>query len=179
MKLLIIFGPPAVGKLSVGRLIEEQTSYKLFHNHAVMDGIMHIFGRNTPSEDRLSRLVRENVIREAAASGIDLIFTYVWNFSSDKGRQNIAAYKDIYESHGGTVRFVELTAPSDVRAARADDPARHREKPSAPKRGDILADGEASKFDSPSPFYYPEDYLRIDTVGKSPQRIAKDIIAWQ
>lgn len=58
MKLLILFGPPAVGKTTIGKLIESTTDFKLFHNHMVMDGIMHIFGVGTPSEDRLSKIVR-------------------------------------------------------------------------------------------------------------------------
>src|SRR5688500_8223965 len=107
MNLLILFGPPAVGKLTVGKLLERQTGFTLFHNHAIMDDIMHIFGRGTPSEDRLSRVIRENVIQEAAEAQIDLIFTYVWNFSKDKGKQNIDSYKQHYESRGGKVYFVE------------------------------------------------------------------------
>jgi cytidylate kinase len=179
MKLLIIFGPPAVGKLTVGKLLEERTGFKLFHNHAVMDGIMHIFGRNTPAEDRLSRLVRENVIQEAAGAGIDLIFTYVWNFSRDKGRQNIDAYKQLYESRGGKVYFVELTASSEVRAERATDPERHRRKPSAPTAREISEEGETPRFTSPSPFFYPDTYLHIDTAHKTPEQIAAEIVTWQ
>lgn len=179
MKLLIIFGPPAVGKLTVGKLIEAQTDYKLFHNHAVIDGIMHIFGRGTPAEDRLSRIVRESVIKEAADSGINLVFTYVWNFSRDKGRHNIDAYKALYESRGGEVLFVELVAPAAVRAERAGDPARHRIKPSAPTPEDVTAEGDSPKFKSPAPFYYPDVYLQIDTANKTPNEIAAQIIDWQ
>jgi len=89
MKLLILFGPPAVGKTTIGKLIERATDFKLFHNHMVMDGIMHIFGVGTPSEDRLSKMVRTNIIEEAASQGTNLIFTYVWNFGKEKGKVNI------------------------------------------------------------------------------------------
>lgn len=66
MKLIIIFGPPAVGKTTVGKILEQKTDFKLFHNHMVMDGVMHLFGVGSPSEDKLSRLIRENIIKEAA-----------------------------------------------------------------------------------------------------------------
>jgi len=33
MQLVIIFGPPAVGKMTVGRALAERTGFKLFHNH--------------------------------------------------------------------------------------------------------------------------------------------------
>ena len=120
MKLLIIFGAPAVGKATVGKLIASQTDFKLFHNHMIMDGVMDLFGVGTLSENRLSKLIRTAVIEEAASSGIDLIFTYVWNFGSERGKDNISIYKDIYESRGGEVFFIELTASLLTRVERAD-----------------------------------------------------------
>jgi hypothetical protein len=179
MKLLILFGPPAVGKMTVGNIIEQRTDYKLFHNHAIMDSVMHIFGRGTPAEDRLSRGIREQVIDEAANSGINLIFTYVWNFSRDKGKQNIDAYKQLYESRGGSVCFVELIAPQEIRAQRAADPERYRVKAHAPTSDDIANEQQNVKYQSPSPFFYPENYLQIDTTDKRPADIAATIIDWQ
>ena len=178
MKLLIIFGAPAVGKLTVGKLVEEQTDFKLFHNHAIMDGVMHIFGRGTQAEDRLSRLIREQIIDEAANSGVNLIFTYMWNFSREKGKHNIDAYKQLYESRGGTVCFVELVASSEVRAERATDPERYRLKANAPT-SEVIANEDQNKFQSPSPFFYPNAYLKIDTSDKQPAQIATEIIDWQ
>lgn len=52
MKLLVLFGPPAVGKMTIGKAIEDRSDFKLFHNHMVMDGIMRLFGVGSESEDR-------------------------------------------------------------------------------------------------------------------------------
>jgi hypothetical protein len=175
MKFLILFGAPAVGKFTVGKLIEERTDFKLFHNHSIMDGVMHIFGKNSPAEDRLSRLIRENVIREAADTGIDLIFTYVWNFAKEKGKNNIDAYKQAYEARGGEVYFVELVAPIDVRIDRAASPDRFRDKANTAGPDAVKGYG-AENYISPSPFYYPEKYLQINTTDKSPQEITRQII---
>ena len=84
-KLLVIFGPPAVGKLTVAKEVVGLTDFKLFHNHMIMDGVMHLFGVGTPSEDKLSRIIRESIVREASETGVSLIFTYVWNFAKEKG----------------------------------------------------------------------------------------------
>jgi hypothetical protein len=176
MKLLVLFGPPAVGKTTVGQLIEKQTNFKLFHNHMVMDGVMHIFGVGTPTEDKLSKIIRTAVIETAADDGIDLIFTYVWNFGREKGKQNIDAYKQLYESRGGEVQFVELVAPLGARIARANGPDRLRYKTHAPRGDDVAALEKARNFTSPSPFYYPEMYLQIDTTNKSPEQVAQEII---
>lgn len=178
MKLLIIFGPPAVGKLTVGKLIETQTGFKLFHNHAIMDGVMHIFGKGTPAENRLSRIIREHVIEEAAGAGIDLIFTYVWNFALEKGKHNIDRYKEIYEQRGGEVYFVELSAPLAVRAVRAASPDRHRHKPHTADAEEVRRLDQAQSFVPPVPFFYTNHYLRIDASEKLPQEIASEIIAW-
>lgn len=176
MKLLILFGPPAVGKTTVGKIIESKTTFKLFHNHMVMDGVMHIFGVGTPSEDRLSKLIRTQVIQEAANAGIDLIFTYVWNFAREKGKHNIDAYKDIYESLGGEVLFVELVAPLDVRIQRASGSDRRQLKTHAPDAKEVARLESKLNFTSPSPFFYPNAYRQIDTTGKSPEEVAQTIL---
>jgi hypothetical protein len=179
MKLLVLFGPPSVGKMTVGKCIEEQTNFKLFHNHMVMDGVMHIFGKNTPPEDRLSRLIRESIILEAAASNIDLVLTYVWNFSLDKGKQNMDAYTRLYESQGGSVVFVELTAPLAVRKERAANPSRFDAKTYTADADEVARLEATRNFTSPSPFFYPNQYLKIDTTACAPKDTAKIIIDWQ
>lgn len=176
MKLLIFFGPPAVGKTTVGKIIEAQTDFKLFHNHMVMDGVIHIFEHNSPAEERLSRLIRGSIIEEAAKSGVDLIFTYVWNFSRDKGKQNIDAYKNIYEQHGGEVQFVELVASLDERVTRAGSPDRFKYKTYTASADDV-ANKDQAIFDSPEQFYYPGSYTQIDTTGKTADQVAKEVVA--
>lgn len=177
MKLLILFGPPAVGKTTIGKLIESTTDFKLFHNHMVMDGIMHIFGVGTPSEDRLSKIVRTNIIEEAASQKMNLIFTYVWNFSREKGKANIDAYKKIYESRGGEVLFVELVAPLEVRVERAGSLDRQQTKAHAPDPERVAYLEKNLGLESPSPFFYPEQYRKIDTANKTPAQTAEEIIA--
>lgn len=176
MKLLILFGPPAVGKTTIGKLIESKTEFKLFHNHMVMDGVMHIFGVGTPSEDRLSKIIRTKIIEEAASQGASLIFTYVWNFSKEKGRANVDSYKEIYESHGGEVLFVELIAPLETRVKRAGSLDRRQTKMHAPGPERVAYLEKNLDLESPSPFFYPEAYRRIDTTDKTAGQVAQEII---
>ena len=37
MKLVILFGPGAVGKMTVGKALAEITELKLFHNHMSLE----------------------------------------------------------------------------------------------------------------------------------------------
>jgi hypothetical protein len=142
----------------------------------VMDGIMHIFGVGTPSEDHLSKVVRTQIIEEAADTNLNLIFTYVWNFGREKGKNNIDTYKTIYESHGGEVLFVELTAPLDVRVDRANDPNRRQLKAHAPDAKRVAELDTSLNLTSPSPFFYPGSYTKIDTTDKAPEQIADEVI---
>lgn len=176
MKLLILFGPPAVGKTTVGKIIEKKTNFKLFHNHMIMDGIMNIFGVGTPTEDLLSREIRSRVIEEAANNNLDLIFTYVWNFNKEKGRNNIDKYKDIYESRGGIVLFIELDAPLEVRIKRGDNKKRLKEKIHAPNGNRVKMLENMLDFNSPDPFYYPKIYKKINIAKVKPEIVADEII---
>ncbi|HEY5442147.1 MAG TPA: hypothetical protein VIJ68_01265 [Candidatus Saccharimonadales bacterium] len=43
MKLIIIYGPPAAGKHTVGQKLSELTGYKFFYNHLTVDVVRALF----------------------------------------------------------------------------------------------------------------------------------------
>ena len=43
MKLVIIFGPHAVGKMTVGQELAKRTGLKLFHNHMTIEVVSDLF----------------------------------------------------------------------------------------------------------------------------------------
>ncbi|MFZ1250429.1 MAG: AAA family ATPase [Candidatus Microsaccharimonas sp.] len=176
MKLLILFGAPAVGKATIGRLVAAKTDFKLFHNHMVMDGIIELFGVGTASEDKLSKMIRSEVIKEAAKSGLNLIFTYMWNFGSEKGKNNITAYKEIYESKGGEVIFIELTASLETRVERAKTPERKKTKIHAPNAERVAYLDSVLDYNSPKPFYF-KNYTHINTTNKTADDVANEIVS--
>jgi len=176
MKLLILVGPPAVGKATIGRIIAEKTDFRLFHNHMIMDGIIELFGVGTPAEDRLSKMIRSEVIKEAAESRLNLIFTYAWNFGSEKGKNNITIFKDIYESKGGEVIFIELTAPLKIRMQRAETSERKRTKKHAPNAERVAYLDSIFSYESPRPFYF-KNYSHIDTTRKTAEDVADEVIS--
>lgn len=47
-KLLILFGPPAVGKMTVGKELSALTGMKLFHNHMTIELVLPFFEFGTP-----------------------------------------------------------------------------------------------------------------------------------
>ncbi|WP_197274782.1 hypothetical protein [Halolactibacillus sp. JCM 19043] len=44
MDFVLIFGDSAVGKMTVGKALMEQTRLRLFHNHMMIEPVLEIFG---------------------------------------------------------------------------------------------------------------------------------------
>jgi hypothetical protein len=66
MRLLVIFGPPAVGKMTVGDEITKLTGMPLFHNHLSIEPIIRFFPFGTPPFHRLVDSFRRNLIQEVS-----------------------------------------------------------------------------------------------------------------
>ena len=47
--LVFLYGPPAVGKLTVARAIADRLPYKILHNHVTIDAVTEVlpFGSDT------------------------------------------------------------------------------------------------------------------------------------
>ena len=53
--LVFIFGPSAVGKMTVGQELQKLTGYKLLYNHMVVDLITEFVDFGTPAFHALAR----------------------------------------------------------------------------------------------------------------------------
>jgi hypothetical protein len=71
--LVIIFGPPAVGKMAVAFELERLTGFRAFHNHLTVDPLLPLFrfaspefGENCPAlqlyRSEAERLINASVI---------------------------------------------------------------------------------------------------------------------
>lgn len=111
VKLLIIHGPPAAGKLTVACEIEKRTQFKVFHNHLSIDCVKPVFEFGSPPFNRLVEYVRMATITEAARENVDLIHTFVYAFGEDD--EHFARIIASAEDHGGVVHLVLLTCESE------------------------------------------------------------------
>ena len=133
MKLVIIFGPPAVGKMTVGRELARLTGLRLFHNHLTVDLVLRFFEFGTPPFRRLVSEFRRRIFEEVAASDLPgLIFTYVWALDGESDATFVDGVRRIFESRGAEVYLVELEATLDERLRRNETELRLAEK--EPKR---------------------------------------------
>ncbi len=70
MKLVVIFGPPAVGKMAVGRELAKLTGFKLFHNHMTIELVIEFFDYGTPKFNILNQEFRRRIFEEVASSDL-------------------------------------------------------------------------------------------------------------
>jgi hypothetical protein len=135
MKFILLFGPEAVGKMSVGHELEKITSLKLFHNHMTIDLVSHFFDYGTDSGKRLVRLFREEIFKEVASSDLSgLIFTFVWYFDSKEDWDFTQKIVKIFEDKGAEIYYIELEADMEERINRNKTEHRLNHKP---KKRDI------------------------------------------
>jgi hypothetical protein len=178
--LVFIIGPPAVGKMTVGRALERITGFPLFHNHMSIEPVLPFFAFDSPPFTRLVANFREQIFREMAASDHrGLIFTFSWAFGDDDDRAFVDATKAIFEAHGGRTVFAELYADLDTRLQRNATEPRLTEKPSkrdiAASSARLVRYGERYRLNSAGDFPFPADHLRIDNTKVSAEEAARRI----
>jgi hypothetical protein len=180
MKLIIIFGPPAVGKMTVGHALEKITGLKLFHNHMTIDLVAPFFDYGTATGKRLVYLFRREIFEEVAKSDLEgLIFTYVWNFDEKADWDYVDEVCEIFESRGGTACFVELEANLEERLERNRHPHRLSHKPTKrniEKSDRFLKESmEKHRMNSEKGEIRKENYVKINNMDLTPEEVAEKI----
>jgi len=131
MKFILITGPQAVGKMTIGQELEKITNLKLFHNHMSIELVNPFFDYGTPSAKRLVRLIREEIFKEVASSNLEgLIFTFVWYFDDKEDWEYIESLIKIFRDQNAEIYYVELEADLEERIRRNKTENRLKHKPS-------------------------------------------------
>jgi AAA domain len=186
MTLLFVFGPPAVGKMTVGRAIADAGGFRLFHNHHVIEPLLDVFEFESPAFQTLMAEFRQRVLEEAAAADVDLVFTLVWALDLPEDAAAIRHHLAPFVDAGRHIVFVELYAGLETRLERNRTPYRLSEKKS--KRDLAWSDDNVRGLERiqmntgvPSPAdeviaQFP--HLRIDNTDRSPQDVAAQVLGW-
>jgi hypothetical protein len=181
MRLVVIFGPAAVGKMAVGLELERLSGLRLFHNHMAVDLALRFFPFGTPQFARLVSSVRTRVFEEVAGSDLSgLIFTYVWALEDPQDKGHVDGLTRIFEARGASVSYVELAATQEERLRRNVTPLRLAEK--LPKRDidhsrALLLDHDARhRLNSDGDFFYPDRHLKIENTHLEPLQAAERIM---
>lgn len=176
----MIFGPPAVGKMSVGAELARRTDLLLFHNHVAIEPALKLFPFGSPPFTRLVRTFRSQVFEEVARSDSPgLIYTFLWDLDDDQDKRYIDGVASLFQAHGADICFVELYASLEERLKRNRTEGRLLEKPSkrdlAASEQRLLAH-EAHRRNTNGDFFYRENYLRIDNTRVPAEEAAEEII---
>lgn len=176
MKFVLIFGPQAVGKMTVGQELEKITDLKLFHNHMTIELLEPFFGFSKEMW-RLANQFRKEIFEAVAKSDLEgLIFTYVWALDRQEDWDYIESVFEIFESKGATVYLVELEADFKERLERNKSPNRLEHKPTKrnimASEGDLISTMEKYRLNSLKGEMKREHYIKINNTELSPVEVA-------
>lgn len=183
MKLVILFGPPAVGKMTVGQELEKITNLTLFHNHMSLELVNQFFDFGTPAFERLDRIIRFAIFGEIARSDLaGLIFTYVWAFDQPEDTDYIEEVAQLFVQQGADVVYVELKADLSERLKRNRDDHRLACKPSkrnvAASEESLLVWENSYRMNTLQGELGQKPLLVIDNTNMEPTDVARLIKQW-
>ncbi|TIC85450.1 hypothetical protein [Nocardioides sp. GY 10127] len=170
MHVVLLVGPQAVGKMSVGRRLCARTGYRLHHNHAAIEALLETFRWDEPAFGRLKDEIRRRVVEEAVAADLPgLVLTFVWAFDVPGDAEVARAMLAPAVDAGVRVDVVELWADEATRLTREGTAERLEAKASKRDqefaRQDLVQSGRRHRLSTDAEHPLPLDlpHLRLDT----------------
>ena len=168
MDLVVIYGPPASGKLTIANELAGLTGYKVFHNHLAVDLASSVFEFGSPAFVRIREYTWMEVFREAALADRSLIFTFT---PETTVRQSFLSQSSTFvQCLNSRVSWVELTCVESELFKRMDNPDRGR-------WGKLRSVAEYRRLKAAGAFDFPMPLcdLSIDSATTTPADAAATI----
>ena len=181
MKVVFIFGPQAVGKMTIGEKLAGKIGVPLLFNHMTLDILTPFLGWSKDTF-RISQLIRCEVLEAIAKNPLSngIIMTFGFYFDDQSDWDIFHRYCEIFEGHGIDVHLVELTANLEERLVRNKTEHRLKKKPS--KRDIEFSDAELLTSynkhrltSNPGEIDHP-NYLKLDVTNLSVDMAVTEII---
>ena len=179
-KFIMIVGPQAVGKMTVGQELAKITNLKLLHNHMTIELLTKIFDYSKEAYTKLNLNFRTQIFEEFSKSNeYGLIFTRCIDLHVKKEWEIVEKWRNIFKEKGEECYFIELETTLEERIKRNKTDNRLAHKPSKRNlewsENDIIKSIEKHRLNS-NPNEIPfENYLRIDNTNISAEETAKMI----
>lgn len=169
MKLVLIVGAGAVGKMTVGQELAKITNLRLFHNHMMIEPVLEIFGKfKGDTILKLREIIFDDFIND---DNYGLIHTLLWAFDMPSDWE----YVKHVASKFSEVYCVELIASQKVRLERNKTENRlyHKASKRDVKLSNIrLLNEESHRLVSNEGEIPFENYLRINNENLSASEVA-------
>jgi broad-specificity NMP kinase len=181
MNFILIFGPPAVGKMTVGDAIRTKTGIPLMHNHLAIEPALKFFPYGTPSFHRFVETFRRTIFEETINSGRKgLIFTFAWDLDDEEDNRFVKETCELFETSGAKVILVELKADLSQRLVRNKSEKRLHEKPTKrdikTSESRLIEAEKLYRLNSNGGLPVQYRHLIIDNTHMSPEEVADHII---
>lgn len=180
-KFIIILGPPAVGKMTVGHELAKKLDLKVFHNHLIIDALLPLFDFDSESYKKLVKEFRTRIFEETIKSKPNgIIFTFVVAYNRPSGMQQLNEWIQLFKENAFNVYIVELKASLEERLKRNPTPHRLNHKHS--KRDvefskEILMKNEKEWDMEPREGVFGQlPYLKLDNNKLAPEEVSEIII---
>jgi len=190
VELILITGPQAVGKMTVGKELEKHMDAELLYNHQTLDLFARFLGY-TKEAFRLSDETRKNLFRAFVKSERNvvsgIIFTVVVAYNLENDRAFLKDVCKMFLQAGGKVYYVELEASLPERLERNTGEDRLLAKPSKRdldfSRNELLGSLEKHRLNSQpgevKKLLPGVRYLRIDSTSLTAAETAAAIRQWK
>ena len=175
-KVLVIFGPLAVGKMTVGQELAKITDFYLLHAHMIFDLVTPLFPGGTEPFHRLAGEIQRAFVREAIGANRNLILTWVWDFDDPRHAQQIERLDEYVSESGGRTYCAELQAPLATRVERNATPNRRANKKLDWSTREYLTEWDREhRTSSDGECPYPDRHILIDNTDLDPAEAARRI----
>lgn len=178
--IIIIAGPMAVGKMTVAEALKGKIGYRLMTNHDSIEISDKIFGFATPPQKEFSELIRSAAFNTATKYNESMIFTLVVDFNDESEYEYIKMIKEKFESTGGSLYFVELSASQDVRLSRNVTLNRLEKKKSKQdiewSNNNLIIGDMKYKLNSADDELWFDNHYKINNENLEPEEVAEMII---
>jgi len=173
--LIILYGPPGVGKYTVGKEVAKRLGLGFLHNHTVVDFVVQYFPMGTKAFSDLSRALRLLVLKELfKTEKKGVVMTLVYGVETFEGKAENAFVRQILnvaKAEKARVSFVKLQCEDSTLYKRVALSSRKRFKkltdPRALRkiRGSFSVDGRIRSVES----------IEINNTKLSPKNTAEVI----
>lgn len=168
MKLVFIYGLPAVGKLTVAKELSKITGYKIFHNHLTVDLASSVFSFGTKPFVKL----REEIWLKTFELSSKYKFPgIIFTFSFEKTvRKNFISKVKKSLNEKDNLYFVQLICSKKELFKRIKNPSRKR-------FGKLIEHKKLDEWQKNGTYFTPklENSFQIDNTKIPPKKVAKMI----